>query len=182
MGGRPKLLLPIQGESLLQRAVRLAQRVQAHPLIVVVGYHAEDYPAALAGWDVTVVHNPDWATGLSSSLPWGVAALPADWPAEGTFFVLVPDQPLVLTEHLKALRRRLATCPGATAGACAYAGTVGVPALFRSVWRTRLMAAQGDAGARHYLAAYSREVAVLSLPQGDCDIDTEEDYAAVFVP
>lgn len=180
MGGRPKLLLPVQGESLLRRAVRLAQAAQARPIIVVLGCHAERHRAELAGRPVTFVHNPDWAEGLGGSLRCGVAALPADWPPEAAFFVLTPDQPLVSTDQLSALRRLLETHPDATAAACAYAGTVGVPALFRYGWRARLTTAHGDVGARRFLSSHRRELAVLPFPDGACDIDTEEDYAAAL--
>ncbi|MCS7079280.1 MAG: nucleotidyltransferase family protein [Chloracidobacterium sp.] len=180
MGGRPKLLLPIAGESLLRRAVRLARQVQADPIIVVLGCHAEPYCAELAGLTVTLVHNPDWRDGLGGSLRCGVAALPTDWPPQALFFVLTPDQPLVSAKQLLALRRLLEAHPSATAAACAYAGTVGVPALFRYVWRARLATAHGEVGARRYLAAYQGEVATLSFPDGACDIDTEEDYRAAL--
>ncbi len=184
MGGRPKLLLTIGGESLLKRAARAAREAQARPIIAVLGPHAESYRVELErgldGAAVSFVHNPDWPEGLGSSLRRGVAALPADWPAEATFFVLAPDQPLVSTRQLAALRERLEACPAATAAACAYAGAVGVPALFRYVWRERLLAASGDSGARRHLLARRGEVATLLFPDGACDIDTEEDYAAAL--
>jgi hypothetical protein len=80
MGGHPKLLLSIDGESLLQRAIRLARAVQAAPILVVLGGHAESYRAHLADADsapdVELIDNPQWAEGLGASLRCGVAALP----------------------------------------------------------------------------------------------------------
>ncbi|OYT71188.1 MAG: 4-diphosphocytidyl-2C-methyl-D-erythritol synthase [Chloracidobacterium sp. CP2_5A] len=184
MGERPKLLLKIDGESLLRRAARLAREAAARPIIVVAGRHAESYRSELDSWTdraaVSLVHHLDWAEGLGGSLRRGVAALPADWPPEATFFVLAPDQPLVSTPQLAGLRKLLEARPEVTAVACAYAGTVGVPALFRYAWRERLLTASGDVGARRFLSLYRREVAALPFPDGDCDIDTEEDYAAAL--
>ncbi len=180
MGGRPKLLLPIDGESLLQRAIRLARAVQAAPILVVLGGHAESYRAHLAdaGPDVELIDNPQWAEGLGASLRCGVAALPTNRPPEATFFVLAPDQPLVSVTQLHRLQDALRDHPEATAAACDYAGMPGVPVLFRYVWRHRLLGAHGDTGARRYLGEYRHEVTTLPFPEGACDIDTEEDYIA----
>ncbi|QUW01332.1 nucleotidyltransferase family protein [Chloracidobacterium sp. MS 40/45] len=179
MGGRPKLLLPIDGESLLQRAIRLARAVHAAPILVVLGGHAESYRAHLADGspDVELIDNPQWTEGLGASLRCGVAALPPNRPPEATFFVLAPDQPLVSVTQLHRLQDALRDHPEATAAACDYAGTPGVPVLFRYVWRHRLLGAHGDTGARRYLREYRHEVATLPFPEGACDIDTDEDYA-----
>ncbi|QUV85900.1 NTP transferase domain-containing protein [Chloracidobacterium aggregatum] len=182
MGGHPKLLLSIDGESLLQRAIRLARAVQAAPILVVLGGHAESYRAHLADADgapdVELIDNPQWAEGLGASLRCGIAALPPNRPPEATFFVLAPDQPLVSVTQLHRLQDALRDHPEATAAACDYAGTPGVPVLFRYVWRHRLLGAHGDIGARRYLREYRHEVTTLPFPKGACDIDTEEDYIA----
>lgn len=182
MGHRPKLLLTVAGESLLRRAIRLARSVQAAPILVVLGRHAEHYRAHLAGigQDVHLVDNPQWEEGLGASLRCGVAALPANRPPEASFFVLAPDQPLVSVTHLQELQAALQSHPAATAAASAYADTLGVPVLFRNVWRQRLLAAHGDTGARRYLLAHRAEVMTLPFPEGACDIDTNEDYLALL--
>ncbi len=55
------------------------QGSQAEPLIVVTGHEHDRIEAALAGRNLALARNPDHATGLSSSLRRGMAAL---WSAE----------------------------------------------------------------------------------------------------
>ena len=62
------------------------------PVIVVTGHQRERVERALAGLKVTLVHNPDYADGLSTSLKTGIAALPAD--ADGAV-VCLGDMPQV---------------------------------------------------------------------------------------
>ena len=49
---------------------------RASSVIVVTGHEAELVAAALAGLDVRIVHNPDYAEGLATSLRRGLAAVP----------------------------------------------------------------------------------------------------------
>jgi molybdenum cofactor cytidylyltransferase len=67
-GHRNKLLEALDGVPLVVRAVRAAQASRARPVIVVTGHEATAVSAALAGLDVRIVHNPDFAEGLSTSL------------------------------------------------------------------------------------------------------------------
>ncbi|HEX8666483.1 MAG TPA: molybdopterin-binding/glycosyltransferase family 2 protein, partial [Beijerinckiaceae bacterium] len=90
MGGPNKLLATIGGVPLVRRAVEAAKGSRASPVIVVTGHQAEAVGAALAGLDATVVHNPDYAEGLSTSLTVGIAALP---PAAEAAVVCLADMP-----------------------------------------------------------------------------------------
>jgi molybdenum cofactor cytidylyltransferase len=69
-------------------------------VIVVTGHQAEAVEAALAGLDVTIVHNPDYASGLAGSLKTGLAALPPDADA---FVVCLGDMPLIEPAHIDRL-------------------------------------------------------------------------------
>jgi len=72
--GRPKALVTVGGRSLVSRGVALLQDGGADPVIVVTG--AAEL-AELPGPGVVSVHNPDWATGMGSSLAAGLGAVPA---------------------------------------------------------------------------------------------------------
>src|SRR4051794_33959965 len=78
MGGPNKLLAEVNGKPLVRTAVEQALASRASPVIVVTGHQRQETEAAIAGLDVKLVHNPDFAEGLATSLKAGVAAIPAD--------------------------------------------------------------------------------------------------------
>ncbi|MBV8472012.1 MAG: NTP transferase domain-containing protein, partial [Hyphomicrobiales bacterium] len=71
-----KLVASLGGEPLVRHAARAALASRARPVVAVTGHAREDIKAALAGLDVVFAHNPDYASGLASSLKAGIAALP----------------------------------------------------------------------------------------------------------
>ena len=68
--GQPKALVEIGGEPLARRGVALLRDGGAAPIVVVTGAVAVDLPGVLA------VHNPDWRSGMGSSLAAGLATVP----------------------------------------------------------------------------------------------------------
>ena len=67
--GRPKALVELNGQTLAERGVRLLRAGGADPILVVTG--AAD--VSLPGTDI--VFNPDWRTGMGSSLRAALRAL-----------------------------------------------------------------------------------------------------------
>src|SRR5262245_7545560 len=92
MGGPNKLLAEIAHRPLVRIAVEEALASRARPVIVVVGHQRAEVERALAGLPVHLVHNPDFAQGLGTSLKAGIAAVPAD--ADGAIICL-GDMPQV---------------------------------------------------------------------------------------
>ena len=60
--------------------------------------------------------------------------------------------------------------------ACAYADTIGTPALFTQKYFDALLSLQGDEGAKKLLKSNAEDVASIDFPQGAIDIDTRKDY------
>jgi molybdenum cofactor cytidylyltransferase len=98
--GSPKVLAPFHGQPLVRRGVQLLMPRCPAGVHVVVGASADGVRAALAAESVTLVENPDWASGLSTSLVRGVAALPAEAEA---VLILLCDQPAITADDLDAL-------------------------------------------------------------------------------
>ncbi|MFL6128593.1 MAG: NTP transferase domain-containing protein [Mycobacteriales bacterium] len=175
--GRPKALLRLRGELLVQRACRLLADGGCAPVLAVVGAGAEQLPA-LPG--VTTVDNPDWATGMGSSLRAGLAAVPSAAPGAGAVVVTLVDTPLLGPE---AVRRLVAAGrAGADAAVATYGGEPGHPVLLaRSVLADVAAAATGDRGARPWLAAHPDRVRLVPCDgTGDPrDLDVPEDLAGV---
>jgi CTP:molybdopterin cytidylyltransferase MocA len=162
--GTPKQLLRLNGETLLDRAVRIAGQADLSPLIVVLGAAESEIRAACDLSGTTIVSNLDWREGMGSSIAVGVHALD---DAAGVI-VMTCDMPAVAVDHLREL------FGSGNVTASAYAERKGVPAFFpRSVFPA-LMMLRGDTGARELL----RSADAVKLPNGELDIDTPEDWSA----
>src|SRR5437667_3809066 len=90
--GRPKALVELDGERLVDRGVRLLRSAGCRPVLVVAG------AAAIEVIGAVVVPNPGWRSGMGSSLRTGLAALPPGCP--GVVIALV-DQPRVTPEAVR---------------------------------------------------------------------------------
>jgi molybdenum cofactor cytidylyltransferase len=96
--GTPKALLDYRGEIFLDRLIRVLGAV-CDPVIVVLGYHAEQIRSTAHG-PARFVVNPDPSRGQLSSLQTALAAVPED--AEGFLFVPV-DCPAAEAETVRRI-------------------------------------------------------------------------------
>ena len=78
MGGVNKLLAEVEGVPMVARVVDAALAAATDGVYVVTGHDRERVEQALAAREVTFVHNPAFAEGLSTSLACGLAALPGE--------------------------------------------------------------------------------------------------------
>jgi len=170
--GSPKVLAPFHGVPLVRRGVQLLAPRCPAGVYVVVGAAAAGVRAALAAESVAFVENPDWPSGLSTSLARGVAALP---PEADAVLVLLGDQPAITAEDLAALIAAWRIEPELIAAA-GFMDRLGPPVIMpRSVW-PQLAALRGDQGARSLLEWHAEHTTV-SMPHAAFDIDTPEDLA-----
>ncbi|MDP9398653.1 MAG: nucleotidyltransferase family protein [Actinomycetota bacterium] len=168
--GGPKVLVDLCGQPLLGRAVATLTSGGCAPVVAVVPPELPVPPVP-----AELVRNPDWRTGMGSSLRVGLAALAAD-PRPRAVVVLLVDTPLV---GAGAVRRLLAAHDdGAAVAIATYGGRRGHPVLVaREHWAEVAHLARGDVGARAFvLSAPERVVEVACDGTGDpMDIDTQED-------
>lgn len=120
---KPRQLLTIAGETLLQRAVRLAKETNPKHLLVVLGAHAEQLAPLVVR--TAIVFDPTWESGIGSSLARAAAALAGrPYPVLVTVF----DQPCLTSDHLEKL---LVAYDGSCDAVSAYGDALGPPALLR---------------------------------------------------
>ncbi len=149
--GGPKALVELDGERLVDRAVRVLGEGGVTSRYVVQG--AADL-TGLSGAEV--VDNPGWAEGMGSSLRVGLAAMPAGVAA---VLVVPVDQPGLTP----AAVRRVVDAAGEGLRSAlvvgTYLGRPGHPVLLgRDHWGDVAAAAVGDVGARPVLAALAHVV------------------------
>lgn len=172
--GQPKALVELGGTSLVARGVGMLIHAGCAPVHVVTGAADVDVPG------VTLVANPEWRTGMASSLRAGLASLPDDPDAVDAVVLALVDQPLIGPD---AVRRLVAAYrDGARAVVATYDGRQRNPVLLhRDLWAAAAGAAHDDVGARAYLRAHQEVVTEVEC--GDiadpADIDTAADLAAL---
>ena len=182
--GQPKALVELNGQTLAERGVALLRAGGADPILVVTGAVPLDLDGTLT------VDNPQWRTGMGSSLRAALQTLtevdpgpeigPEIGTAVGAVVVALADQPLVGAE---AIARLIAAYRGgASVAVAAYHGQPRNPVLLaREHWPEVIATATGDQGARTFLR--TRPELVTLVECGDTgrpdDIDTPADLARI---
>ena len=177
--GQPKQLLLIEGEGMLQRAIRIAQEAGASPVFVVLGAHRELIESRIDLGGAEVVVHDEWQEGLASSIRAGVRAAERQAPGASGLLLMICDQPRVTAEHLREMMNAFEMHSGEAMIASVYAATRGIPALFPRPAFGDLCALRGDKGARGLLAQPRWPVLEIPLEGGEVDIDLPEDLTAI---
>jgi CTP:molybdopterin cytidylyltransferase MocA len=147
--GMPKALVRHRGRLFVELAADALHDGGCAPVVVVLGALAEDVRATASLSGASLVDNPDWASGMGSSLRLGLSALADDVTA---VVVLPVDTPGVTAE---AVRRFVDVAAPDVLARATYDGVPGHPVLIgREHWAGAAVLADGDEGARPYLARH----------------------------
>jgi molybdenum cofactor cytidylyltransferase len=173
-----KLLVEVDGVAMARRAVDAALASQAVATVVVLGNDAARVRRVLDGCQATIVDNPDFAAGLSSSLRAGVAALPAD--LDGVL-VLLGDMPRVTPAHLDRLIAAFAPAEGRAICIPTHRAKRGNPILWDARFLPEMRALDGDQGARGLIGRHADQVCEVEMPDDGVllDVDTPSALAAL---
>lgn len=176
MGGPNKLLATLDGRPLVRIAVENALASGAASVTVVTGHMADRVGEALDGLEVAVVHNPDYAQGLSTSLKAGIQALPEDAEAA---IVLLADMPRVSSASIDRILAAYNPAAGSLIVVPTVKGKRGNPVLWSRRYFEELLAIKGDVGARHLIGAHGEAVVEVEIDDSiRLDLDTPEALAA----
>jgi molybdenum cofactor cytidylyltransferase len=175
--GSTKQTSPWKDTNLAAHAARAALDAGLRPVVVVLGHDASEVERAVAGLPVRLVYNPEFASGQSTSIRYGIDAV--EMRTSAALFILA-DQPLVTPEAMKSIihahRRTFAP-------ACVpvFKGRRGNPVLFDKVLFAELRGLSGDTGGRVLLDKYAETI--VTVPASEAvvaDIDTPADYARLL--
>ncbi len=171
--GMPKALIEHRGRLFVEQAATVLSAGGCSPVVVVLGASAAEIRARADLTGSSLVDNPDWESGMGSSVRVGLAQLST---VDSLAVVVLPvDTPGVTAEAVRRLARLAA--PDALARAT-YDGLPGHPVVIgRSHWVGVRELAVGDSGAREYL----RRHPVLEVPCEDIatgvDVDRPSDLS-----
>lgn len=140
-------------------------------MVIVIGSCADDVRRVLEDLPVKIVENPEWPTGMSSSIRAGLK----DVSSDDAVLIMLCDQPFVTADVLDNLidtHRRT----GMPIVASEYGAIRGVPAVFSKEFFPELGALTEDEGARRIIVRHPELVATIPFAAGVIDVDTRHDH------
>jgi molybdenum cofactor cytidylyltransferase len=173
--GRPKQLLPYGDGVLLDAVLATARATGVGQIVLALGGAGDQVQRVVDTGGCTVVENPGYGEGCSSSI---AAAIPSLHPDTGVLVLLLGDQPGVTAQAVHLL---LAGRGNAPLAVCRYDDGVGHPFAFaRSVFPA-LSGLHGDKAVWKLLEQRTADVVEVAVPGTvPPDVNTEEDYARLL--
>jgi molybdenum cofactor cytidylyltransferase len=177
--GQPKLLLPVEGRPMVERVLNECVRSSLHRVVVVLGYQSDLVRETLGPLclnpKVSVVFNPEYASGMSTSIRAGLPEVEKD---HDHVMILLGDMPFVNAGVIDLLLKRYLSSD-CIMGAIRVKGRRSHPVIFGRKLYPELMKLSGDAGPRHLFQAPEESFCLVDPGDAydDRDIDTPEDYA-----
>lgn len=174
MGGSPKQLLPWGEGTLVRHAVRVARSAPLADVVLVTGNRAPEVAAQAQGLGARAVYNPDWATGIASSVRTGIQALAPNCAAA---LFINADQPFLTADVIETILRKYAETL-APIVVPVYDGKRGSPVLVVRALFDEWSRLEGDRGGRALLDKHAAQIAEVEIrdAQAGWDIDTPEEY------
>lgn len=175
--GSPKQLLDIAGKSLLRRTAEVALATDCYPVVMVIGANKAPIAPEIIDLPLTVIDNPMWHEGMSTSVKMGMAGLYMTYKEVEAVLIMVCDQPYVSVSLLERMIEVYRTKKPPIV-ACKYGEEIGVPVLFDRKLFDELLTLSGDKGAKPIVMNHLDEAYLVTFEAGSIDLDTPEDYEA----
>jgi molybdenum cofactor cytidylyltransferase len=174
--GQPKALLPIGGETFLERIVTVLKSTNTGKIIVVIGHNADEMKRKVEHLPVEILVNPQYKLGQLSSLHVAIRALLSEPSCEGMLVHLV-DHPYIdsglVSRMIEGFRSsgKLIVVPR-------YQGKRGHPVILSRKLFDELLNAPIEQGAKAVVNAHRDDT--LEIDAADegvtIDIDTPDEY------
>lgn len=148
MEGANKLLLELDGRTVLQRVCSELEQAPFDDYVAVTGYQSDLIEQELSLFDFRVVRNPSFEVGMHSSIRRGLECLPA---REGFFAVCLADQPFLTTEDYSVLIAAARANPSEKLIYPVIDGERGQPVLISMSLRSEILAHPDDDKGCQYL-------------------------------
>jgi molybdenum cofactor cytidylyltransferase len=174
--GRPKALLPIEGQRFIERIIRVLELSRVGRTIVVLGHRAEQLRGQIEHLPVEIVINPDYQSGQLSSLQAAIRHIERDDRCAGMLVHLV-DHPFIDVVLVDELidgffeTKKLIVVPR-------YKEKRGHPVIFSRELFGELLNAPVDQGAKAIVNAHRQDTLEIDWQDEGItlDIDTPELY------
>jgi len=172
--GAQKLLLPFGGKTVISHIVDQLIKSSVDEVYVVIGSQGELIISELSGRSVSIVNNPNFKSGMLSSVRCGLRAINKQCK---TVLVALGDQPSVTTKLIGQMLQSFASTEKQILVPL-YDDKRGHPIIFSSVYRDDILTRYDDIGLRGLLYAHEEDIYELSvqIPGVLSDMDYPQDY------
>ncbi len=174
--GRPKALLPIDGQTFIEKIVGALKKSSVAKVMVVLGHNADEMTQRLEHLPVEILVNPDYKLGQLSSLQVAVRRLEREPDCDAMLVHLV-DHPYVNTKLVQTMIKRYEDT-GKLIVVPRHNGKRGHPVIFSRKLFAELLVAPVDQGAKAVVNAHRDETLEIDTEDEGVtvDIDTPELY------
>jgi molybdenum cofactor cytidylyltransferase len=181
--GQNKMLAKLKGKPLLHHVCDVAEASHLDKIIIVTGFEAEKLQASMhkrdkhlplygVGEGLTFVYNPQFEDGLSTSLRTGLTAILKHYPEAKAAMVLLGDMPFVSPVLINQLLAAFTQETDIIVPS--FQGELGNPVLWGRAHFPKLLALEGDKGARNLLKTLPFRTLVVDEAAIHLDVDTPE--------
>jgi molybdenum cofactor cytidylyltransferase len=172
--GEPKLLLPLAGRTIIEAVVEQALASRADRIVVVLGAERERIEAQIHRFPVEIAFNPDYQSGMLSSVIRGVATLPGSAQAA---LILLADQPFITSGVINTV---IAAYEKNKKGIVVpvHGGRRGHPLLLDMKYRKDIGRLNPEIGLKELLQKHPGDIHKVFIRNSAVlrDIDNREDY------
>ena len=172
--GSFKQLLTLAGKTFVECCVDNLLASRACEVVVVTGHRGAEVRAAIGARPVSFAHNPDYHSGMSSSIKRGVIAIRDDSRA---LLVALVDQPQIGADVFNlVIETYLAEQPLMVLPV--YEGRTGHPIVLDLKLRDEILEMDTEQGLRQVVSSHRNQTRLVEVPSGTVllDFDTPEDY------
>lgn len=175
--GAHKLLSEFDGVPLVRRTAQVALDSKVGPVVLVTGHRAPEIAAALEDMPIRLLHNPDFGTGMASSLITGVtSAMSVDAAAA---MIVLADMPSVTSAHIAQMADIFCRQDGPAIVRAHGAGRNGNPVILPRALFGQILQLRGDVGARDIIEASHLPVIPVDIGSAaSIDVNTAADVVA----
>jgi len=174
--GQPKALLPIDGETFIERIVAALKQTKVGKIIVILGHNARELQSKISHLPVEILINTDYKLGQLSSLQLAVRNLQPDLDCDGMLVHLV-DHPYLAPALVEEMIRRFYETRKRII-VPKFHGKRGHPVIFSNALFDEILSAPMEEGAKAVVNAHRAETLEIETEEEGIavDIDTPELY------
>jgi molybdenum cofactor cytidylyltransferase len=172
--GVQKLLLPFGGKTVIAHIVDQLLASTIDEVHAVVGWQAKRISRELSGRPVSIVNNPNYKSGMLSSVRCGLGELPRQCRA---VLVVLGDQPSVSAKLIDQMLQSFAATEKRILVPL-YQGKRGHPILFSEFYNNEIITHYDNVGLRGLLHAHPDDIFELTVSTSAVlsDMDYPQDY------